>query len=341
MKISNEVPYTKWRDYVQAHHFGTFFHLPEWKEIIEDSFGHKPVYIFALDIENNILGILPLFQIRSLLTGNRLVSLPFAFGGPIANSDEIVNHLIEEGVNQCEKLKCKYLELRTDNQNNIKLKTSDYFSNFLLLLKEPKELWKNLDPKSVRWAITKAVKEGVVTKLSSNFEDLQYFYEINQRTKKNLGVPGHPLIFFKNIFMQAGQFVKLYIAELKGKRIAGIICLSYKDTVYYAYAASEEKYLKYHPNNLLVWRAIEDSYNAGYHYFDFGKTSPDNKGLVSFKKHWGTIEKKLYYYYYPNVPKLLSSNRQGIRYKIVTGLWKSAPSVFTNVLSPFFFKQLD
>ena len=198
-----------------------------------------------------------------------------------------------------------------------------------------------IDTKSVRWAINRARKDGVTVNTSSTLEDVKRFYQLNQMTKRRIGVPGHPHIFLKNICSVMDAYTKLYLAEFERLPIGGIITHSFKDTVSYAYAASDPKFMRYHPNELLLWKAIEDSYSNGYRYFDFGKTSPDNEGLGRFKKHWGTEKNKLYYYYYPRIPKLISANRSGIKYRLITSLWRRLPLCFIQTLSLIAFRHLD
>lgn len=335
--VSNE----EWQSYVKNHPEGLIFHLPQWREVLEESFKHRPFYLFAKDEGGRLCGILPLFQIKSWITGNRLVSLPFSLCGPIADSEHILRELVGTAKELCDDLKCSYLELRMGSDQDLGLNTNGGFFTYILELSEPEVVWKKFDPKSVRWAVSKAKKDGVTVRLGSTLEDLKCFYQLNQETKRRLGVPAHPFVFFNNIYSKLGTFVKLYLAELDGMPIAGIINLHYKDTVHYAYAASDERYLKYHPNNLLVWQAIIDSYSEGYHYFDFGKTSPDNEGLTRFKKHWGTEQKKLYYGYYPKIPNLISANRSGARYRFVTSVWKRLPPFLCHSLDYMAFIRLD
>ena len=49
----------------------------------------------------------------------------------------------------------------------------------------------------------------------------------------------------------------------------------------------------------------------------------------------------LYYYYYPKAPDLMSANRNGFKYRLVTCVWRSLPLPVARKLSPLAFKQLD
>jgi len=342
IELNPAVSAQEWHTYVENHPDGSLYHLPEWQEVLVDSFHHNPFYLFARNEEDKLCGILPLFQIKSALTGNRLVSLPFSHAcGPIADSKEILAQLVLRAEDLCQELKCRYLELRMMRPAPLSLKVSEYFSTFVLELTEPEMVWTQLHQKGVRWAIGKARKNGVTVRVDNALNAMKNFDHLNKQTKRNLGVPAHPSRFLRNINHKLARFTKLYLAEFEDKTVAGIVTLSFKDTVYYAYGASHNDYLKYYPNDLLVWQAIEESCNQGYRYFDFGKTAPDNEGLVRFKKHWGTKQRALYYYYHPGIPNLISSNRSGQRYKFITCLWRRLPLFLSHTLSLIAFKHLD
>ncbi len=342
IELNPTVPADEWRAYVEAHPEGSIYHLPQWREVLAESFHHQPFYFFARNGEGKLSGILPLFQVKSWLTGNRLVSLPFSYiCGPIADSDTVLNELVSAAEKLSDKLKCRYLEIRMMRPAPLNLEVSNYFSTYVLNLADSQEVWKKLHQKGVRWAVGKAKKDGVTVKLDNTADGVKIFNNLNQMTKKNLGVPAHPLYFLNNIARKLPDCSKLYLAYVNEKPIAGIVTISFKDTVCYAYGASDSNYLSYHPNDLAIWRTIEESCEKGYHYFDFGKTAPDNEGLIRFKKHWGTEPKTMYYYYYPKIPNLISANRGGMMYKFVTGLWKRLPISLTRPLGSLAFKHLD
>src|SRR5262245_63543163 len=78
-----------WDQFVLASSAATFFHLSGWKMVLETSFGHRS-YSQYVERDQQICGILPLFQIKSWLFGNRLTSTPFCVAGAsVSDSDEI------------------------------------------------------------------------------------------------------------------------------------------------------------------------------------------------------------------------------------------------------------
>ena len=69
----------RWDQFVESHPLGLICHLSGWKQVLEESFPQmKGRYLAILSDDNSIRAALPVFEIRSILTGNRLVSIPFA-----------------------------------------------------------------------------------------------------------------------------------------------------------------------------------------------------------------------------------------------------------------------
>jgi len=65
-----------WDEYVRKSDRSTFYHQIGWKNVIERSYKHKPIYLIAKD-NGEIKGLLPLFLLQSRIFGNRLISVPF------------------------------------------------------------------------------------------------------------------------------------------------------------------------------------------------------------------------------------------------------------------------
>ena len=331
----------KWQKFIQNSKDSTIYHTLEWKQVLEETYNYKPYYFIAKE-NNKIQGILPSFQIKSFITGNRLVSLPFSYlGGPIATSDEVMEKLINTAKNKTNELNCKYLELRVrDEMPELGLFKSDYYIDFSLELSSTEYTWKKLHD-STRRATKKAMRSGVEIVTANMIDDIRIFHKLEIKTRKKHGLPVRPLRFFEGIWQGMNpNLARLLLAKFNDEVIAGIILFTFKDTVTYTYGVSDEKYLSYRPNNLLLWNAIEFGCNNGYDHLDLGRTSPDERGLVDFKRRWGARGYILPYYYYPEIPNLTSSNRTDRRYRLLTGFWRKMPSSISKTLGPMVLKRL-
>jgi FemAB-related protein (PEP-CTERM system-associated) len=346
-----DVNVEEWRRFVTNCPSATVYHLPEWSRILEKSFGYKSFTLWAKDKDNQIRGMLPLSLVKSPLTGSRLVSLPFShICGPIGITTAGVVPLIEEAKRISRMLKCDHLEIRMmgneaqSDGSSVWLQhgfeIDGQFSTYVLKLSSPEEVWKKLDSKSVRWAIRKAQKDGVIVKKTDSLSDIRLFYDLNLRTKRRLGVPGHPERLFIEMLRELGAQSQLYLAEFQNKVIAGIVTLKLNDWVLYAYGASDSNYRMHQPNDLLVWTAVEESCQLGHKVFDFGRVSSAERGLSMFKRHWGTEEKRLEYYYYPHVPKSMALNPHGMKYRLATSIWKKMPLPLARVGSNIIFRHI-
>jgi serine/alanine adding enzyme len=101
-----------WDAYVQDHPKSTNCHLSGWKDVIEETYGHRTHYLLAED-GSKMVGLLPLVQVKSCLFGNNLVSMPFLnYGGILADNEEGEKALLSEAIELSKKLKVTNLELR-------------------------------------------------------------------------------------------------------------------------------------------------------------------------------------------------------------------------------------
>ncbi len=341
VEVNAAIPAEEWRAFVNSRPEATYPHLPGWQAVLRDSLGHRPYYVFARNQSGRLCGVLPLFLVRSLLSGIHLVSTPFVSEcGPVAESDEALRALVDRAQGLCDELKCRYLEVRASRELPLQLPVNQYFSTYFVKLDEPQKAWKALDHRT-RNAVSKSRKNGVVVKTDASEEALRAFFEVNLRTKTRLGSPAHPLNFFQIMQREMGDCFRLYCAEYQGRVVSAGVAIRYNGVVNATHQASDRAYLEHHPNDAVSWQEMEDGGRDGFRILDFGKTPADNTGLAQYKKKWKAEEKKLYYYYYPDVPKLMGSNRQGMKFRIVTGVWRRLPLPIVRSLGPLAFRQLD
>src|SRR3954464_10900 len=76
----------RWEAFVAACPAATFFNRIGWREVIERCFGHRTRYLLA-ERAGEIVGVLPLAEVKSFLFGHALVSLPFCAVAGVAAAD--------------------------------------------------------------------------------------------------------------------------------------------------------------------------------------------------------------------------------------------------------------
>ena len=343
--------YQSWNRFVYEHPFGWLVHLSGWKSVLEKSFPHMKGYYFAfIDVDkNSIKAALPLFLVKSWLTGTRLVSIPFStLSDPLVSSAEDLQILFEEVKCFFEEKGGSYIELRTLKANTFLQKEnfaqSTHFCHHYIDLNEPPEkLKKKFHRSCVRQKISRANKSNINLKVGKEEQDLKEFYRLYFMSRKRLGLPPQPYRFLKelwNTFFPAKQLM-LLLAETEGSFIAGLILFMFKKRVSAEFSVIDESFSNISPNHLLFWEAIKISYDNGYEIFDFGRTSCQNTGLLNFKRRWNTKQIDLPIYFYPKeIGNKLCEIENSIKYKISSNICGYSPQPVLRMIGNFCYRHL-
>src|SRR3990172_2070795 len=92
-----------WDEYINRNENANLAHLVGWREVIKKSYGHESIYLIA-KVGDEIVGVLPLFLIKSHIFGKRLVSVPFLnYGGVCADDQDIGWQLLEHSIDVARK----------------------------------------------------------------------------------------------------------------------------------------------------------------------------------------------------------------------------------------------
>ena len=153
------------------------------------------------------------------------------------------------------------------------------------------ELFANLHSKT-RYNIRLAKRRGVQIKENCTREDLRVFYDVLTITAKRDNFLIRSYDYFETLWdcLVENNLAKLFLAEYKGKVIAGTLAFIFGDKTWYIYGASSNEHRNVMPNYLLQWRMIEWAKENGCRIYDFrgvpGRLTPDNPlyGLYRFKK---------------------------------------------------------
>jgi hypothetical protein len=129
-----------WNEYVFKQQ-ASIYHDSRWSQLIKKVFGHESHYLMAVE-NGKVVGIFPLVQLKSMLFGNFLISMPyFNYGGAIADTQEIMISLISSAHELSDELGCSHIEMRFDSEQTIELPTrTDKIIILLDLPDDPEEL---------------------------------------------------------------------------------------------------------------------------------------------------------------------------------------------------------
>ncbi|MEO0106421.1 MAG: GNAT family N-acetyltransferase [candidate division WOR-3 bacterium] len=332
-----------WDEFVSRHPEGTIFHTSNWARVIHLTYGYKPCFLIS-ETPGEIKAAIPFFILR--LRKKRLVCLPFTDEcSPLFTTEKELDDMVSIIIKMMNEGGIKNVEIRggrVDLANRVIFKKYSYYKLFHLNLTPGlAQLWRNFKPKSIRYPIKKAQNCGVTVIKSSHIDDLKIFYKLNLLTRKKHGVVPQPYKFFYNIKREI--FDKGYgfilIARYQDKPIAGSIFFTYKDKIYHKFNASHPDYLKYQPNHLILWEAIQWAVKNELSLLDLGRTSPDNEGLIAFKRHWGAKEIELSYYYWPEIKGASATKESSLKYKIASSVLKRTPIPILKIAGNLLYKH--
>jgi len=342
--------HSDWDKFVQAHPFGWICHLSAWKNIVEQSFDHiRGKYLVLVNDQTGAIEAgLPIFHVKSWITGKRLVSVPFAsLCDPLATTKEQMHMLLAEALNEMKKAKADHIEIRTLHnfevlRNGKMQETGHFFHHYLPLADTPEKLMKKFHRTCVRQRITRALKSELGVRIGDKEADMRAFYQLYMTTRKRLGLPTQPYRFFHNLhktLLEQGQ-VELLLAQTENQTIAGLILLKFKNRVSAEFLASDDTFKSVSPNHYLFWQAIQRSYNEGYASFDFGRTATTNEPLLDFKRRWGTQVVTLKHFYFPAGNSASQMSDQSPGYRLMRRVCYKAPDFMQGILGNFCYRHL-
>jgi FemAB-related protein (PEP-CTERM system-associated) len=334
----------QWNQYVQNHPESTVFHRAEWKEVVEEIFGQSGVYLYA-EKEGAFLGILPLFSINSFLLGRCLISIAFAvYGGILADNPEVERILFEKAKKITDEENADYLELRNLKKSSLDLPTKELYYFFTLdLPTDPEVVWKQMRKRN-RNILRKGIKSGLTCSFNGLGnplpEELDRFYELFCCCQRALGTPVLPLDFFKKLLKMFPDQTAVFSARHDGKIISSLFVFLHKDTISPYYLGYDSAYLKYAPNNYILWEVIQYGCRQGFKEYDMGR-SRQGTGSYEFKRHWGIEPKPLFYeYYLARLKKVPQVNPSNPKYDIPRRIWGKLPLSLTRYLGSKLIKYL-
>src|SRR5512134_1676950 len=334
-------PVPGWDDLLRPCPGASIFHTSGWGDILSESYGYTKKYFVVM--EGSTLKILvPMMEVKSALTGNRAVSLPFSdYCDPVIREGvsfpEVMNQLVEEGG----RAGWRTIELRGSKPLLEDVPPSATYLRHVLALSDDEDRLYSGFRSSTQRNIRKAGKEGVRTEISGSFEAVREFYRLNCLTRRVHGLPPQPFLFFRNLHRHLLEknlgFVVL--ASYGGTHIAGGLFLHYGDKGFYKYGASDRTYQNLRANNLVMWEAIRWFSRNGFRSFCFGRTERGNEGLMQFKSGWGAQESVLHYYKYD-----LRKNRYIVDRSLLTGIhnrvFRTLPIAVSKVIGSALYRHM-
>ena len=330
--------YSRWDDFVMAHHEATFFHQAGWQQVIRKAFGHDTYYIY---VENNglITGILPLVHIKSLFFGNSLVSFaPCVYGGIVAiNEESYITH-DQEACRLATMLKVDYLEMRNQVQKTPERPYKELYVSF------SKELDTDIEknflaiPRKQRAMVRKGIEAGLNSVIDTKVDRL---YQAYSESVRNLGTPVFSKKYFQTLKDVFKDQCEILTVLHNGYLVASVMNFYYKDQVLPYYGGGTELARNLKGNDFMYWEVMRRAVEKGYKVFDYGR-SKIGTGSYSFKKNWGFIPKPIFYeFYLVNAKTMPDINPLNPKYRYFIAAWKHLPLAVSQWVGPWLSKDLS
>jgi CelD/BcsL family acetyltransferase involved in cellulose biosynthesis len=303
LHVTNPLSDDRWDEFVAWHPQASAFHQRGWLEALNRTYGYKPFVLTSTPAGERLRNGLVLCHVSSWLTGNRLVSLPFAdHCDPLMDDPGDYADFIKWLTEECDRQRYKYVELRPlqiAQKLSSQLQHHSYSFHELDLTPSLEQLFRGLHKDSIQRRIRRAEKAQLLYERGWSDQLMDDFYCLLSMTRRRHHLPPQPRVWFRNLFACMGDRVEIRLVRNNGTAIAAILTLKHKSCVVYKYGCSDERHHNLGGMPFLFWRLIEESKAAGPEKIDFGRSDVDNPGLIAFKDKFGTTRRTLTYYRYP------------------------------------------
>ncbi len=334
----DEQAMARWDAYVDRAVDATFFHRAGWKTVLERAFGHAAYFLYAVE-GGDVVGVLPLAQVKSALFGNTLSSLPFCvYGGIVADSEQAAAALREEACRLAERLRVGALELRNRRASAAGWPIKELYFTFRKAIDPSDEVNLKAIPNRQRAMVRKGLKEGLGSEWDEGVDRL---YRVYSESVRNLGTPVFSVKYLRILREVFGSDCSVLMITHQGQDVAAVMSFYFRDEVipYYGGSTAASRAIK-GVNHVMYWELMRHSAAQGYTLFDFGR-SKAGTGPFSFKKNFGFEPQPLPYEYYlvasDAVPDV---NPLNPKYRLMINVWSRLPLPVANTIGPFLARSL-
>ncbi len=299
LRLVNPLEDRSWNEALSRSPDASFFHTSNWARVLCESYRYRPAYF--VEGRETLATLVPFLEVRSVLTGRRGVSLPFTdYSAPIIGDGSDRRDVMRQVVDHARAAGWRYVEIRGLEGLGGEVPVFSEYHGHVVALAGTEEAQLLALRDSTKRNIKKAAKEGVTVARLDTEGAVAEFYRLNCLTRKEHGLPPQPPRFFRGLFEHviSKGLGFVFLAYHHGVAVAANVYLHYRDTAIYKYGASDKAFQHLRANNLVMWEAIRWYRQNGYASLCFGRTEPENQGLLQFKSGWGAAERQIRYYRY-------------------------------------------
>jgi hypothetical protein len=306
------------------------------------TYGHEPLYLRCLQ-GGELVALIPMMEVRSPLTGDRGVCLPFAdFCSPLIFAEGGWVAAMEKLCEIARERKWKYFEVRGSKVFKGSPKPAvSFYGHTLDLGGGPDDLLARLKS-SARRALRKAQRSGLTVEVTRTRESVMEYYRLHVRTRRRFGLPPQPWSFFSNIHDEVIKpGLGFIVTASSGSRpVAAAVFFQFGKKAVYKFGASDLRFQALRGNNMVIWEGIRFLMQNGADKLHFGKTSLTNRGLRRFKLTWGTEEETIEYLKFDTLAGDWVTSRDAV-FGLHQAVFSRLPSALNRVAGAIIYPHLD
>lgn len=294
----------RWADLLTWHSEASVFHTPAWLRTLHDTYGYKSRALTTTAPGKPLKNGIVFCEVRSWLTGSRLVSLPFAdHCQPLVNSFGELEELLRFTQERLVENGWKYVELRplhmeeaAEESKTSLTKSSSFAFHRIDVRPDLDALMRSFHRTSIREVIRRAKREGITVESGRSEPLLNDFNAIRLITRRRQKLPPQPMAWYRNLMRHFGNDLVIWVAYLNGQPIGGLLTITCKDTLVFKHGGADERFNNLGTTPYIYWHAIQHAKSVGADTVDFGRSDLTTPGLILFKDRWGAAKSSLTYY---------------------------------------------
>jgi hypothetical protein len=326
-----------WDEFVQQSRGVIAWHAYHWADFLAKHCGAE-FYPLAVYDGPRICGILPLYRIRTLRSGEALISIPhFVAGGIVAERPDVQQALLDRAIEISKQLKISRIALK---QYKLKLSgplstDENYYNRELELSPDLDQVWQR---------ISQTNRDKVLESQAFNLEleypsaDTSSFFRLLLYDQHAAGVPCVSKSWVSGLF-DTGAY-EIALLRFKGELVAGTMVKKFRDTVSFPFSCLRDQSGRTMLSAYnLYWQLIGKLATQGIRICHSGRI-PNTDAAFGYRLGWGGTKYSYYYQYYGyGEGQTEFSTKRGTRRQLVESVWKKLPVGVAKVLGPVVVKQ--
>ncbi|MGZ9032306.1 MAG: FemAB family XrtA/PEP-CTERM system-associated protein [Burkholderiaceae bacterium] len=327
-----------WTRFVATCPEATFFHRIEWRDLLEDFFRHRTHYLLA-ERAGQIVAILPLAEVKSVLFGHALVSLPFAERAGVASMEPAaVAPLHARALALAEALGAQHLELRNIVRREPQWPEQDLYVSFRKVLSGNHDQNMQAVPRKQRAMVRRAAGRGLRAEIDP---DTRRFFRLYADNMQRHGSPAFSRRYFDELLRTfGGDSEILSILDEGGRSVSSALTFYFRDQALPYYGGDLMVARQLGANDFRASELMRRAAERGARLFDNGR-SKRGTGSYDFKCNWGFKPEPLHYEYAllkrDAVPQ---NNPSNPKYRAPIAIWQRLPRSVADWLGPYIARDL-